>query len=446
MWDIFSYPILIHLHDSSYIAILVVITIAFIGDGIETIIRIRAFTSHNAVLSKFREELKSKNSTYHQEFTFILTVYKNGNELKRCINSLLEQGIPRDKILVVDDFSNDEFHTAETAAEFGVKVISISRNSKKIGAVKFAIDNILTKYVILMDSDCVLLANHDRLQQAFMEMELFGLDAMAVKVLPCLPATNDEKLHEYSQNGNLLLELQCLEYEQAMRLGRGATYAIEAQDNNYRLKYAEVPCISGAFGIFRETILKQVMTSFPYKEDVFDGEDFERTLKILALKGNVGYAEDIVVLTSIPVSIVTHFKQRDHWSAGTIRCFISKFGAATLKRKISGLVYVTYLIRDILLHPLKIYYLPMLVLFPICFLSMMSFYYILNIFIVKKINSNVTSTKAIFLFPVYRLYLLFPVTIGYLRWTFYIISQIYRKRAHPYPKLKIIKRWNYVKD
>lgn len=436
---------IIHFNSYTYVTILLVIAIAFIADGIETIIRVRAFTRNNATLSKFREELKLKNLTYYPDLTFVVTVYRNANELKRCIDSLLEHAIPPNQILVVDDFSNDRFHTAETAAKFGVRVLSCSRNGRKVGAIKLAVENIHTKYAVLMDSDCVLLANHGSLQEALVEMELFGLDATAVKVLPCLPAPNNDELHEHPQNKNLLFQLQCLEYEQAMRLGRGAMYAIEARDNNYRLKYGEVTCVSGAFGLFRGSVLKEVITRFPYKEN-FDGEDLERTLKILALMGNVGYSEDIVVLTSTPVSIVSHFRQRDHWSAGTIQCFFSRFGAATLRRKIAGPACVVYLTRDILLHPLKLFYLPFLLLCPVYFLSMMSFYYILNICIVKKISSNVASTKTILLFPIYRLYLLFPATIGYLRGCFRIIKQNIWQRERRYSPLRITKEWGYVDD
>jgi cellulose synthase/poly-beta-1,6-N-acetylglucosamine synthase-like glycosyltransferase len=277
-------------------------------------------------------------------------------------------------------------------------------------------------------------------------MELLGLDAMAVNVLPCLPAPKHKKSHGHSQNRNLLHELQCLEYEQAMRLGRGAMYAIETKENKYRLKYAEVTCVSGAFGIFRSTVLKEAMTRFPDNGENFDGEDLERTLKILALRGNVGYAEDIVVLTSIPVTVVSHFKQRHRWAAGTIRCFLSKFGAATLKRKRAGAAYVTCLIRDILLLPLKVFYFPSLVLCPIYFLSMMSFYYVLNIFMVKRINSNITSTEAILLLPVYRLYLLFPTATGYLGGLLHIIEQKILQRKLQYTPLEIIKAWNYVDE
>lgn len=419
----------------------VLLTTAFVADGIEILIRARAFNRNQLNLTKFRDEFIEK---YDLDFTVILPAYRKPQEdLKRSIHSLLKAGIPKNQILVVDDFSDDQFKTAGTAAKLGVRVMSISRNTKKVGALKIAVDAINTKYVVLMDSDSVLLTNCDGLKRAINEMGLLGLDAMAGRVLPFHPSlkAGSERSLAPEKKG-LLLELQSLEYDQSMRLGRGSMYSVDAQSGSYRLKYAEVTCVSGAFGIFRTTVLRQVMTKI--KEE-FSGEDFERTLRILGINGKVGYSDNIVVLTSAPVNLVSHVKQRVEWSAGLFRCSFSKFGGTVCKRKRAGLTYLTNLIRDIIIHPLKLFSIPFLLLFyPIGFLSLIIFYTALNFLVAKKLNiGNAAPTKALLLLPFYKFYIsIVPTTIGYLKAFVYDVKLHTLSRNYRARPIGIIREWN----
>ncbi len=119
---------------SIYWAVFIAVSIAFLSDGVEVLIRGRAFFRNKSALSEFRQSLKDKDKG-NSSFTVILPSYRNSDAVKMAVTHLLEMGIPSKQILVVDDFSNDQYATATETSKLGIKVISIDRNSKKVGAI-----------------------------------------------------------------------------------------------------------------------------------------------------------------------------------------------------------------------------------------------------------------------------------------------------------------------
>lgn len=428
-------------------ATLILITFAFVVDGVDTLIRLRAFNHNKKALSNFRDDCAIQMPSYRDlYFTFVLTAYRNPEELKQSINSLLSENIPRNDILVVDDYSNDQYQTAKAAAELGVKVIALSRNTKKAGAVNVALGMITTEYVVLMDSDSILAVGFERLMKALREMERLGLDAMSGRVLPCSSLSRPNcKLEKRS----LLFELQSLEYDQAMRLGRGALYSVEKNEqvsNSYKLRYGDVTSISGAFGIFRTSMLKEISLKFKTYEESFYGEDLERTFKILCCGGKIGYSDDIIVLTSSPIDFKSHFRQRVIWSRGMFRCFFSRFGVGTCKRRLAGLNWIIQVSRDILSHPLKLFSIVFLLFQPYSFLSIVIFYVLLNALVVNQVNIGMKiSIKNLILLPFYRLYVsLFPTTLGYLEAIVHLVKLYLIRSVHSSTQLQIVRTWNMI--
>jgi cellulose synthase/poly-beta-1,6-N-acetylglucosamine synthase-like glycosyltransferase len=425
----------------THIAILILLVTAFAVDGAEMIIRAHVFSRSQLLLSKFRADLANNPTSHDPDLTVVLPAYKNPEEVERCLHYLLEAGVPHSKILVVDDYSNDNFETAKRAANFGVKVISIGRNTQKVGAVNVGLDAADTKYVVVLDSDSVLLASYSRLGKAIEEMETLGLDAMACRVLPCPPASKVGTKLQLDKR-SIMLELQILEYDQSMRLGRGSMYALQRLNGSYKLKYADVIAIPGAFGIFRRTLLRQVMSNI--KEESILAEDAERTLKILGKNGKVGYADDIVVLTAAKLDMDSHFNQRVGWTAGLFRCFVSWFGASVCKRKLPGAAYILMLVRDVLLHPLKLLSIPLLLLYPLEFASLMGFYFALTTVITYRIDVDVNASRSVLvLIFFYRLYMnIFPTTAGYFKALLHEIKLHTIDRNRKVPPIGIVRVWN----
>jgi cellulose synthase/poly-beta-1,6-N-acetylglucosamine synthase-like glycosyltransferase len=433
--------------NSAFFPLFLVIAIAFFLDGTEIFLRLRAFSLNKHAIAEFRQDLSKNVAESNSDFTVILPAFKRPEELEECIAHLFSARIPREKILVVDDFSNDGFQTANVAASYGLSVIAISRNTKKVGAIELGIKQAKSKYVILMDADSFLLSDNNEIEKAILEMETLNLDAMAARVLPHRNASLS------SSSSKLLFELQYLEYEQAMQLGRGAMYEIGKNEGeepislkNAKVKHAKVISVSGAFGIFKTEALRRTLSTYKSAEENFNWEDIERTFKVLATKGKIGYSDRLLIQTNSPSTFKGHFKQRLAWSEGFFRCFCSRFGVGICKTKTSTSVYTLYLSRDILLHPLKLLFLPLLFInFPL-FLTLMGFYTALNIVTVAYLrNATSVSKKAVLLLPFYRLYMaIFPTTIGYAKGLVHTAKIIILKRVGKTLLLPItiVKTWN----
>jgi cellulose synthase/poly-beta-1,6-N-acetylglucosamine synthase-like glycosyltransferase len=416
-----------------------------LSDGVEVLVRGRAFFRNKSEVSEFRHGLKEKDKG-DSSFTVILPAYRNSDAVKMAVTHLLEMGIPSKQILVVDDFSNDQYATATETSKLGIRVISINRNSKKVGAINLGLDAAKTDYVVMLDSDSFIVSSYPRLREAILEMQELGLDAMAGRVLPCgYSPTIESELFPLSEKRSRLLQLQWLEYDQAMRLGRGAMYSLKKKDSKFGIKYAEVSSVSGAFGIFRRTALIEALKRFEDKEESFLGEDIERTWKLLGNKGNIGYSDDVIILTSAPLGTVRHFKQRVIWAEGLFRCVFTDFGWSLIRRKLAGASYAISLVRDVLLQPLRILSIFFVFSNPVGFLSILLFYFILNIFVTKKASHDMhPSIKILLLLPFYRFYVsTIPATAGYLRAFLHLVN-LYARPKRVLPPIGIANEWNGI--
>jgi cellulose synthase/poly-beta-1,6-N-acetylglucosamine synthase-like glycosyltransferase len=428
-------------NESTHIAILSVIAIAFVVDGLDLIIRARTASRNQPLLSEFRADLANNPPSHDPDLTVIMPAYKNPEEVDRCIHYLLKAGVPCERIIVVDDYSNDNFETATSAANFGVKVISIGRNTKKVGAVNVGLHAVDTKYVAVLDSDSILLSSYSMLAKAIEEMEILGLDAMAGRVLPCPPASMVGRGLK-SDKRSLLLELQTFEFDQTMRVGRASMYGIQRLNGSYKLKYADILLISGAFGLFRTPMIREVM--YNIKEETIIGEDAERTLKILAKNGQVGYSNDLLVLSACTTDMPSHFKQRVGWSGGFFRTYVSRFGWSVCKRKLAGTTYLVLLVRDLLLHPLKLLLIPSLLLYPLEFVCLIGFYIALNIFITRTVLADLKVSRTVLVLDLfYKLYMtVFAATLGYYKAILHEIKLHTIDRNRKIAPIEIVRLWN----
>ncbi|MCJ7613915.1 glycosyltransferase, partial [Candidatus Bathyarchaeota archaeon] len=332
------------------------------------------------------------------------------------------------------------------ASKLGVRVISIDRNSKKVGAINLGLEAVKTDYVVMLDSDSFVVCSYKRLREAMLEMQTLGLDAMAGRVLPCgYSPTVEHEQFPLSEKKSWLLQLQWLEYDQAMRLGRGAMYSLKNLEAEFEINYAEVSSVSGAFGIFRRTALLNALKRFKDREESFLGEDIERTWKLLDNKGNVGYSDDIIILTSAPLGVVGHFNQRVIWAEGLFRCVFTDFGWSLVRRKLAGASYAVSLVRDVLFQPLRILSIFLIFSNPVGFLSILLFYFVMNVFLTRKVSQDMyLSNKILLLLPFYRLYVsTIPTTIGYVR-AFLHLIKLYAKPKRVTLPISITNKWGGV--
>jgi GT2 family glycosyltransferase len=86
----------------------------------------------------------------------IVPTFNRAELLRACLESLLNQTVPAERILVVDDGSND--HTAQVVAAFAGRVDYIRKpNGGKARAVNLALESMHTRWIWLFDDDDIAL-------------------------------------------------------------------------------------------------------------------------------------------------------------------------------------------------------------------------------------------------------------------------------------------------
>lgn len=102
-----------------------------------------------------KQSASSKQKKSGQELTVIVPAYNEEESIADTLKSILEQTRSPQKIIVVDDFSEDK--TGEIARRLGVTVIRPPENTgSKSGAQNFALKQVRTPYVMAIDADTVL--------------------------------------------------------------------------------------------------------------------------------------------------------------------------------------------------------------------------------------------------------------------------------------------------
>lgn len=360
-------------------------------DGIDAFIR--------SIFKKKHEEQQhgSLNGGSHvsslgnYDFTILIPSYNASKHLSKTLENLEEY---KDKVLIVDDASKDD--TSRIALERGYRVLKNPMNGKKVGAIAKGLEEVDSTYTVLIDSDTCILEG--KIEELVGLMEIEKLDGCAVKVMP-------------STRNGLLENLQRIEYAKAMSLGRGSMGGTGKP---------LVPCISGAFGIFRTDVLKKITQEQLHNGSFWEGEDFERTLRIIERGGRVSCCNEIEVVTDIPITLRDFTKQRITWQCGYLRCHWS-FKKMLLRKDKLGFSFIFNYIFNIIGHPFKLFSIvPLLMISRIETLLIFYGVYLILETILARISLTEEewkqSRKYIPLIPLYGLYqLLVPTTIGYLK-------------------------------
>lgn len=107
-----------------------------------------------------------------RSLTVIIPAYNEEKSLADTIQSLREQTVPIDEIIVVDDCSTDG--TAAVARSLGVTVVCPPRNTgSKAGAQNFALSMVKTDFTMALDADTTLAPDAvEKLMREFISMEI----------------------------------------------------------------------------------------------------------------------------------------------------------------------------------------------------------------------------------------------------------------------------------
>ena len=92
----------------------------------------------------------------NKDISIYVPVYNGEKTIEKCLNSILNQTLRPDNILVVNDFSNDR--TSEILKKYGKKIV-VHDNSKNCGlsfSRNFAINRLNSRYIASIDADVEL--------------------------------------------------------------------------------------------------------------------------------------------------------------------------------------------------------------------------------------------------------------------------------------------------
>ncbi len=195
--------------------------------------------------------------------TALIPTHNGSRVIGQTIQDLLKLGLPKERILVIDDGSAD--NTAAVVKAFGVRSYSIPQMGK-VHAIHFGLFRVETEFVLLLDDDTRV--GNVRLPTSLVDQ--YG--AVAFMVLP------DRRGRHGPRGQSFVSCLQRYEYAKSMEIGRRFLDAT-----------ASISCISGAAGLFRKDRLIQLHHRH---SGAFEGEDFQRTILEHLYGGQVAFVEE----------------------------------------------------------------------------------------------------------------------------------------------------------
>jgi glycosyltransferase involved in cell wall biosynthesis len=265
---------------------------------------------------------QSNPVSYGGDHRLVTVIIPARNEEKTIVRTLASVAkiMPLANIIVVDDDSSDRTPKILGLNSPPIRMIHVSHKGK-VNAIHTALRYVYTPYVMLLDADIELSDNFviptDALRDGY-------ATAVAFNIVP--------KIEKDSWTSRVLYNVQKHEYAKSMQIGR-----------KFNSVTKSVHCISGAAGLFKTDTT------------IFPGEDLERTLLELASRGQVIFA-DHIVLTDVPDTIGALTRQRVlGWWPGLWRNIWLFLKIAARRRVPFRLRYETvYELFSLFTDPLKI--------------------------------------------------------------------------------------------
>ena len=265
--------------------------------------------AYSAVLMAFWDVLRSgwtgrlpgphsREYTYCPPVSVIIAGHNEADTIARTMESVCSR-YPCAQVIVVDDGSTDGM--SESALQFaegrqGILVIRRDRRGGKSSALNMGLHYATAEIVVTVDADSKLSDN--AIYELLQPLQDPQVAAVSATVLAWNPMTS------------LAAWLQAYEYRQTIFISRMS-----------RGRMGMLGIVSGAFGAFRTSVLKQLGGW-----DVGPGEDGDLVLRIRKAGFQVGVAPYANCFTNVPTSWVRLFWQRCRWDRTVITFECRKHG------------------------------------------------------------------------------------------------------------------------
>lgn len=247
---------------------------------------------------KQQEVARMKLYLEHPLVTILAPGKNEGKNIFKLVCSLREQTYNNYEIIIVDDGSDDTTpiicRDLERAGYIDLFLRADSRGGKA-SAANLGAYYARGKYIIHLDADSSL--DRDAIEQILLP---FYIDPRIKAVGGAVKVRN--------AHDSICTAMQGLEYLKTIQVGRMVTSELGL----YHI-------ISGAFGAFDVSVLKQVGYW-----DIGPGLDGDITQKIRKAGYKVYFAEEAICMTSVPVKWHVLFKQRQRWSKSLVRFRLRK--------------------------------------------------------------------------------------------------------------------------
>ncbi len=225
--------------------------------------------------------------------TIIIPGKDEGSNYYRLVQSLREQTYQNFQLIIVDDGSEDESAVIGRQMQKDGVIDLFLRNEERGGkasAANLGLRYAKGKYVVHMDADTSFFRNAiEEVLIPFYREENVGAVGGTLEVR--------------NSDDSLATRFQSIEYLMNFTVGRMVASSLRI-----------LRVISGAFGVFRTDLLKEIGGW-----DVGPGMDGDITLKIRKIGYKVEYTPSAVCLTNVPTSFGKLAKQRIRWSRSLVR-------------------------------------------------------------------------------------------------------------------------------
>ena len=227
--------------------------------------------------------------------SIIIAAYNEEASIAGTLDSIARQNYPGPlEVILVNDGSTDgTLRESRRTRHSWLRVIDLKRNGGKAHALNVALAAVRHRLVITLDADSLL--HRDALANIVGRLLSDPADTAAVAGAVLV---RNSRL-------NLITKIQEWDYFHGI-----------AAVKRLQSLYHGTLVAQGAFSIYRTAILREVGG---WPDSV--GEDIVLTWAILRKGYRVGFAEDAVAFTNVPVTLRQLVRQRQRWSRGLIEAF-----------------------------------------------------------------------------------------------------------------------------
>jgi cellulose synthase/poly-beta-1,6-N-acetylglucosamine synthase-like glycosyltransferase len=208
-------------------------------------------------------------------------------------------------MVVVNDASTDATKKIldKWELEEGLKTIHLTKNKKKEGAIKEALEQIkysdsIKQYTVLIDADTYLAAPScipisDLIDNAICDLESNKHSALAFR-----------------------LNAVFLKDRSIFWMSAFTTYIGIQFDNWLLSKQKQLWVINGAAGIFRTNELSDILSHMEFN---FETGDLQITVDLMKQKKSIAFHKQVIANSYVPSTFSAFFNQRRRWERGTTK-------------------------------------------------------------------------------------------------------------------------------